>query len=79
MKMKELMESHIGQLSEGFGEEAVDFQVTYVKSLNLSRFSHNLKKNGGNGAVDGEQQEVQTARLYKIAKGFLEGVKKLEL
>jgi len=78
-KMKELLEAHAQDMIQGFGTEAGDLQVTCVSKLNFARFSaHPGKKT--NAEEDGnEMYEIQTARLYQIAKGFIENVKELEL
>ncbi len=78
-KMKELLEAHAQDMIQGFGTEAGDLQVTCVSKLNFARFSTHLGKKT-NAEEDGnEMYEIQTARLYQIAKGFIENVKELEL
>lgn len=75
---EQLFKSHMQEVAKGFGEEESDLQVTFVDSLNFSRFSNNLSAPQKSEETDGEIYEVQTARLYKIAKSFIENVKELE-
>ncbi len=79
METKKLLEDHIPDITKGFGEEAGDLQVTYVSKLNFSRFSQNINRNRQSGEQDEETYQIQTSRLYKIAKGFIENVKELEI
>lgn len=76
-EMQQMLEQHIQDITKEFEEEKSDFQVTYVSKLNFSRFSDHYKSKETAREADDETYQVQTARLYKIAKGFLEGIKKL--
>lgn len=78
-KMKQLLESHVQDITKGFDEEECDLQVTYIKDLNFSRFSGNSEMTEEPENEDEEIYQVQTVRLYKIAKSFIEGVKELEI
>lgn len=78
-KTKELLEAHVQDIIKGLGEEECDMQIAYVSNLNFTRFSYHPNKSRLSGENGEEMQNVQTARLYEIAKGFLENVKKLEL
>ena len=75
---KALLSSHMQDITKGFGEETGDLQVTQVSNLNFARFSNNLAQPGPYDGPETETYEVQTARLYKIAKSFIEHVKELE-
>ena len=77
--MKKILEDHAQEITKGFGEEEGDLQVTYVSKLNFSRFSQNINRNRQSGENDEETYQIQTSRLYKIAKGFIETVKELEI
>ena len=79
-EMKELLDANAQEIARKLGEQAVDVQVTYVKELNFSRFDkHHAHEMPGAAAQEseGEAYQVQTSRLYKIAKGFMEAVKEL--
>lgn len=76
-EMQQMLEQHIQDITKEFEEEKSDLQVTYVSKLNFSRFSDHYKPKETAREADEETYQVQTARLYKIAKGFLEGIKKL--
>ena len=65
-------------LAKGFSEDEADLQVTQVDNLNFSRFSNNLNKLQQQEDTESETYKVQTGRLYKIAKSFIENVKELE-
>lgn len=91
-RMKQLLESNMPEFIREFGEEEGsghtsvpfgktegDIQVAYVESINFSRFSKNFSRTDDTEQTDAEMYEVQTARLYKIAKSFIEHVKKLEI
>ena len=75
---QKLLDAHIRDVAKGFGEEESDLQVTYVDHLNFTRFSANLNAEPKTEDTENEAFEVQTARLYKIAKSFIENVKELE-
>ena len=75
---EQLFKSHMQDVAKGFGEEEGDLQVTFVDRLSFSRFSGNLNVPQETEETEGEAYEVQTARLYKIAKSFIENVKELE-
>lgn len=79
MEMKKALEGHVQEITKGFGEEEADLQITYVSKLNFSRFSRNADRNRQTEETDEETYRIQTSRLYKIAKGFIENVKELEL
>ena len=49
-----------------------------MERLNFTRFSNNLNVPRQQEDPESEAYEVQTARLYKIAKSFIENVKELE-
>lgn len=78
-EMKKVLEDHVQEITKGFGEEEADLQITYVSKLNLSRFSQNAGRNRQSEKSDEETYQIQTSRLYKIAKGFIENVKELEI
>ncbi len=75
---QQLFEEYAKELAKGFGEGEADLQVTQVDSLNFSRFSNNLNKPQQQEDTESETYQVQTARLYKIARSFIENVKELE-
>ncbi|MBO5373501.1 MAG: hypothetical protein J6A75_12420 [Lachnospiraceae bacterium] len=75
--MKERLEYFKGRLAEAFGEEC-HLNFAYEKHLDFARFSQNSVAEQNTDTKEGEEYEVQTARLYKIAKSFLEVVKELE-
>ncbi len=75
---KNLFEEHLQELAKGFSEDEADLQVTQVDNLNFSRFSNNLNKLQQQEDTESETYKVQTGRLYKIAKSFIENVKELE-
>ena len=76
--VKDLLEAHVHDITKGFGEEESDLQVTHISKLNFSRFSGRSGRKQKAGEDGEEMYEVQTARLYQIAKGFIENVKELE-
>lgn len=51
-------------------------KVAYVDELDFNRFSHSAM--GEVPEKDSESYEIQTARLYEIAKSFMESIKELE-
>lgn len=75
---KKQLESHISEITRGFGEEQSDLQVTYVSKLNFSRFSDHSDPDYQPEESEEETYEVQTKRLYQIAESFIENVKELE-
>lgn len=75
---KKQLESHISEITHGFGEEQSDLQVTYVSKLNFSRFSDHSNSDYQSEESEEETYEVQTKRLYQIAESFIENVKELE-
>ena len=76
-QMKERFESCKDMLSEAFGEEC-SLNFAYEKHLDFARFSQNSSMEQETEAAENTEYEVQTTRLYKIAKSFLETVKELE-
>lgn len=78
-EMKKILEDHVQEITKGFGEEEADLQITYISKLNLSRFSQNAGRNRQSEKSDEETYQIQTSRLYKIAKSFIETVKELEI
>lgn len=75
---KTLLEGRMQEVTKGFGEDEGDLQVTHVERLNFTHFSNNLNVPRQQEDPESEAYEVQTARLYKIAKSFIENVKELE-
>ncbi len=75
MDTKRLLEERLPEITKGLGEEEGDLQVSFIQLLNFSRFSRHKEAASGSGE---DAYEVQTARLYHIAKGFIEAVKELE-
>ncbi|MCI8875531.1 MAG: hypothetical protein HFI77_05650 [Lachnospiraceae bacterium] len=51
-------------------------KAAYVDELDFNRFSHSAM--GEVPEKDSESYEIQTARLYEIAKSFMESIKELE-
>lgn len=51
-------------------------KAAYVDELDFNKFSHSAM--GGVPEKDSESYEIQTARLYEIAKSFMESIKELE-
>ncbi len=78
-EMKRLLETHKTEIIKGFDEESCDLQVAYVSKLNFDVFSHHSRKSDVTEETGEEVYQVQTKRLYQIAKSFIENVKKLEL
>lgn len=74
--MKDLMSANAERITEGFGETESELKFTYAKQLDFAQFS----KDSANAedVSANEEYEVQTERLYKIAKSFIEVVKELE-
>lgn len=76
---KKLLESHISDITRGFGEEQSDLQIAYISKLNFSRFSSHSASGYKSEESEEEMYEVQTKRLYQIAESFIENVKELEV
>lgn len=76
---KKILESHISDITRGFGEEQSDLQIAYVSKLNFSRFSSHSASGYKSEESEEEMYEVQTKRLYQIAESFIENVKELEV
>lgn len=75
---KRLFEAHRSEIAKGFGEEEGDLQIVLVSNLNFSRFAPKDVAGHGEAEEQDAMYEVQTARLYKIAKDFIEHIKELE-
>ena len=76
---KKILESHISDITRGFGEEQSDLQIAYVSKLNFSRFSSHSASGYKSEESEEDMYEVQTKRLYQIAESFIENVKELEV
>lgn len=76
-QMKERLETCSAMLSEAFGEDC-SLSFVYEKHLDFARFSQNSSTEQETETTENADFEVQTTRLYKIAKSFLETVKELE-
>ena len=74
--MKDLMSANAERITAGFGETESELKFTYAKQLDFSQFTDESAKAEDSSA--NEEYEVQTERLYKIAKSFIEAVKELE-
>lgn len=74
--MKDLMSANAERFTEAFGEENSQLQFTYAMHLDFSQFSG--ESTNAEEISENEDYQVQTTRLYKIAKSFIETVKELE-
>lgn len=74
---KELLEAHIQDIIKGLGEEECDLQIAHVSNLNFTKFAYHPNKSRLFEEDGEDMQNVQTSRLYEIAKGFIENVKEL--
>lgn len=75
-EMQELISEKTKTIMQAIGEEG-SLQSAYAKNLDFEQFSKDVIKDVPDG--ENEEYEVQTARLYKIAKSFIEAVKELEI
>lgn len=72
------IEAHAGEIAGRWaGEGENSLQAAYVEDLDLNRFSKTASM-GDPEEKDSSSYEIQTARLYNIAKSFIESVKELE-
>lgn len=75
---KDLIEAHANEISGKWGEEGEHtLQTALAEDLDLNKFSQGVSMGDGE-EKDSEGYEIQTARLYNIAKSFIESVKELE-
>lgn len=75
---KDLIEAHVKEITGKWAEEGENtLQAAYVEDLDLNKFSQGVSMGDGE-EKDSESYEIQTARLYNIAKSFIESVKELE-
>lgn len=75
-ELQELLAGKADSIVEAIGEGG-SLQCTYAKDLDFAQFSGNTVNEEADGT--NPEYEVQTARLYKIAKSFIEAVKELEV
>ncbi|MCM1258000.1 MAG: DUF6240 domain-containing protein [Roseburia sp.] len=76
---KDLIEAHVKDITGKWSEEGENtLQTAYVEDLDLNKFSQGTSMGDGE-EKDSESYEIQTARLYNIAKSFIESVKELEV
>lgn len=77
-EMKDKLEEGKGVLADAFGEDAT-VNVVFEKQLNFVKFSQNTYAEEEDGEEENTDYEIQTSRLYKIARSFLNVVKELEV
>jgi len=76
---KELVLAHAREISQGWSDEGENkLEAAYVENLDLNKFSQTSYGEEAN-EKDSEDYEIQTTRLYKIAKSFIESIKELEI
>lgn len=75
-EMQELISEKTKSIMQAIGEDG-SLQSAYAKDLDFEQFSKDVIKDVPD--AENEEYEVQTARLYKIAKSFIEAVKELEI
>lgn len=75
-EMQKLISEKTKSIMQAIGEDG-SLQSAYTKDLDFEQFSKDVIKDVPD--VENEEYEVQTARLYKIAKSFIEVVKELEI
>lgn len=75
-ELQELLAGKTESISEAIGEVG-SLQCTYAKDLDFTRFSKENEKVDTDN--ENTEYQVQTSRLYKIAKSFIEAVKELEV
>lgn len=69
---------HAGEIMDQWDAEGNhNFQAACIKDLDLNKFSQGISL-GERNEKDSEDYQIQTAKLYKIAKSFLESIKELE-
>lgn len=73
---RDILAAGKSRMEEEFGEES-ELGFVYAKELDFGQFPN--KEAASESEPGGDGYEVQTARLYKIAKSFIEIVKELEL
>lgn len=75
-ELQDLLSEKTDVIAEAIGEEC-NLTCTYAKDLDFSQFSKKIIKDEADS--ENTEYEVQTTRLYKIAKSFIEVVKELEI
>ncbi len=75
-ELQELLSEKTEDIAGAIGENC-SLQCTYAKDLDFSQFSKEIIKDETDR--ENTEYEVQTTRLYKIAKSFIDAVKKLEI